>query len=401
MSNEPYSVTTSQSWGGRLMESIKGVLAGGAIFIAAFPVLWINEGCAVKIAKGLKEGAANVVEVDVSKFSAEHEGKLIHGTGQATTPENLRDGVFGINMNAIKLNRNVEMYQWKENAKSETKEKLGGGKETTTTYTYEKTWSSSLIDSGSFNDPKARTNYVNPKVMAFKNENWTANNVKVGDYKISGGLIGQISASEKVDYTKVSVPASISSRSKVQADQIYIGDPNSPKVGDYKISHTIALPQEVSILGQVKSGVVGAFKTSQDTTIERLQKGKHTAEEMFAAAQSENVMRTWIVRIVGFFMFFGGLSLILKPISTLGAVVPFLGNLLGFGLNLVSGLISFILTFLVIAIAWIFYRPILGIALLAIAGGALFFLWKKKQEADAKAAADGATPGTPPNPQVG
>lgn len=398
MSNEPYSVTTSQSWGGRLMESIKGVVAGGALFIAAFPVLWVNEGCAVKIAKGLKEGAANVVEVDVSKFSADTEGKLIHGTGPATTPENLTDASFGINMNAIQLKRSVEMYQWKEIEKTETKEKVGGTKETTKTYTYEKGWSSQLINSDSFKAPNASTQYQNPKSMPYQNESWKVKNVKVGEYKISQGLIGQISPDEKVDYTKVTVPASISQRSKVSANEIYIGDPSAPKVGDMKVSHSIALPQEVSILGKVKSGTVSAFTTSQDTTIERLQKGSHTAAEMFKAAQDENVMRTWIVRVVGFFMFFTGLNLILKPIATVGAVLPFLGNLLSMGLGLISGLISFVLTFIVIALAWIFYRPLLGIALLVIAGGVGFFLWKKKKEADANVQ---PAPGTPPNPQVG
>jgi hypothetical protein len=33
-----------------------------------------------------------------------------------------------------------------------------------------------------------------------------------------------------------------------------------------------------------------------------------------------------------------------------------------------------------IAIAWIFYRPVLGILLLAAAGAAIFLLWKQKQE---------------------
>lgn len=399
MSNEPYSVTTSQSWGGRLMESIKGVATGGILFIAAFPVLWMNEGCAVDIAKGLEEGAANVQSVDIARFSNDTEGKLIHGTGQATTTDTLSDATFGINLNAIQLKRTAEMYQWKEVAKSETKEKLGGGKETTTTYTYEKTWSSSLIDSSNFQDPAARTRNANPRYMPYQDESWSATNVKVGDYRISPGLIGQISARDSIDYTKVAVPASIASRAKISPNEIYIGNPADPKIGDMKISHSVAHPQQVSILGQVKSGVVSAYKTKRDTTIERLQTGSHTAQEMFQAAQDENVVRTWIVRIVGFFMFFIGIGMVLKPISTLGAVVPFIGNLLGFGLNLVAGLISLVLTFLVIAIAWIFYRPLLGIALLAIAGGAGYFLYMKKKEADAKA--NPISPGTPPNPQVG
>jgi hypothetical protein len=379
------------------MESIKGVAVGGALFIAAFPVLWVNEGCAVDTAKGLEEGAANVMAIDVTIFSKDTEGKLIHGSGLATTNEKLMDSSFGINLNAIQLERKAEMYQWKEVSHSKTKEKLGGSKETVTTYTYEKDWSPTLINSDSFNDPQAKSRNANPKSMPYESKSWSANKVTVGGYSISKGMIGQISANESVDYTKVSIPADISRKSKVTADEIYIGNPSNPQIGDIKISHKVANPQEVSILGKVSSGVVGAYKTKRDTTIERLQTGKYTAEEMFAAAQQENVIRTWLVRVGGFFMFFIGIGMVLKPISTLGAVVPFIGNLLGFGLNLVSGLISFILTFLVIAIAWIFYRPLLGIFLLVVAGAGIYFLIMKKKQADAKA---DTAPGEA-NPQVG
>ncbi|NCN11373.1 MAG: hypothetical protein GW938_16165 [Leptospira sp.] len=389
MANEPYSEVTSQSWGGRLMESIKGVVAGAALFIAAFPVLWMNEGCSVDTAKGLEEGAKVAVTIDLSQYSNENNGKLIHGSGKATTTDSVADSQFGINLKAIKLERKVEMFQNEENVKEETKEKLGGGKETTKTYTYSTTWSSNLINSNNFKDPKAPKN---PSSMPYKSENWQASNVKVGDYKISKSMINQISTDESIDYKSagISIPSSISSRSQISNSEIYIGkDPSNPQIGDLRISHKVANPKDVSILGQLKNGVVGAFTTSRDTTIERLDEGTLSKEDMFAAAQKENTIMTWAVRAGGFFMMYTGLSLILKPISTLGAVVPFLGNLLGMGLGLIAGLVSFVLTLITIALAWIFFRPILGIALLAVAGGVGFFLWKKKKDMAAQA---------PPNP---
>jgi hypothetical protein len=385
MANEPYSEVTNQSWGGRLMESIKGVVAGGALFIAAFPVLWMNEGCSVDTAKGLEEGAKVAISIDLSKYSNENNGKLIHGSGMATTTDTVADSQFGINLKAIKLERKVEMFQNEENVKEETSEKLGGGKETKKTYTYGTTWSSSLINSNNFKDPNAPKN---PSTMPYESENWGASDVKVGDYKISSSLINQISANESIDYKSagISIPSSISSRAKISNTEIYLGkDPSNPQIGDIRISHKVANPKEVSILGQLSGGVVGAFKTSRDTTIERLDEGTLSKEDMFAAAQKENAIMTWAVRVGGFFMMYMGLSLILKPISTLGAVVPFLGNLLGMGLGLIAGLVSFVLTIITIALAWVFFRPLLGIALLAVAGGVGFFLWKKKQEMDAKA----------------
>ena len=60
------------------------------------------------------------------------------------------DGTFGVSVNAIMLNRNVEVYQWVEEQKSEKVKKLGGSEETITTYTYKKEWKPNLIDSKQF-----------------------------------------------------------------------------------------------------------------------------------------------------------------------------------------------------------------------------------------------------------
>ncbi len=56
--------TTTESWGSRLGGSIKGVLIGGALFIAGFPVLFYNEGNSVKTAKAIDEGEGACIAVE-------------------------------------------------------------------------------------------------------------------------------------------------------------------------------------------------------------------------------------------------------------------------------------------------------------------------------------------------
>src|SRR5207245_2956185 len=58
----------------------------------------------------------------------------------------------------LRLSRSVEMYQWKEQTKSETTKKLGGGEETVTTYSYSKVWDDSQIDSSDFKKPDGHQN---------------------------------------------------------------------------------------------------------------------------------------------------------------------------------------------------------------------------------------------------
>lgn len=113
-------------------------------------------------------------------------------------------------------------------------------------------------------------------------------------------------------------------------------------------------------------------------------RGNLTADEMWAAEESKNTMIRWILRIVGFFLMFGGFAAILKPLAVAGSVIPLLGKIVGFGTSLIAGVLSFSISLIVIAIAWIFYRPLLGILLLVVAVGGFFvikkYLFKSKDE---------------------
>ena len=85
------SVTSSESWFSRLFGSIKSVLFGLILFIAAFPVLFWNEGRAVKTARSLKEGAGAVVSVPADAVNAANEGKLVHVSGAVATEAPVAD----------------------------------------------------------------------------------------------------------------------------------------------------------------------------------------------------------------------------------------------------------------------------------------------------------------------
>ena len=104
-------------------------------------------------------------------------------------------------------------------------------------------------------------------------------------------------------------------------------------------------------------------------------------------------MLTWLVRIGGFLLMFFGISMVLKPLSVLADVLPILGNIVEIGNGLVAGIVALVCSLVTIAIAWIFYRPVLAIILLAIAAGGIFLLWKKRQAK--KAVADPAAPAAP------
>ena len=127
--------TTTIGWGSRLGSSFKGILFGLGLFIAGFPLLFWNEGRAVTDTKTNEEGAASVVEAAAGEVDPSQEGKLVHVVGEATTQDVLSDGEYGVSATAIRLAREVEMYQWVEDSETHEEKKLGGKIERTTTYT--------------------------------------------------------------------------------------------------------------------------------------------------------------------------------------------------------------------------------------------------------------------------
>jgi len=90
---------------------------------------------------------------------------------------------------------------------------------------------------------------------------------------------------------------------------------------------------------------------------------------MFSDAQRDNVIWSWIVRFICAFIIFIGFKLILDPIVVIADVVPFIGNLMGAGAALVSFIVTAVVVPVVIAVAWLWYRPMVSLIVLAVGAG--------------------------------
>jgi len=149
-----------------------------------------------------------------------------------------------------------------------------------------------------------------------------------------------------------------------------------------RVSFTRVLPTTVSIVAAQRSGALESYKTKNGQPIELIQSGSHSAAEMFTTAKDQNSTLTWILRFVGWLLMAIGFFLIFRPLETMADVVPFIGSLLGAALFVFACLLSAMFSSITIAIGWIFYRPLLGLGLLAagvLCGVLLGVLGKKKK----------------------
>ena len=215
---------TTESWGSRLGNSFKGIITGGVLFLAGIPLLFWNEGRAVKMAKALEEGEAACRSVQtIDTIDMQNEGKLIHATGNAVTQDVLTDDRFpGISLKAIKLHREVEYYQWVEHESTREEKQVGGSVKKTTTYTYSKEWVSSPEDSSSFKEA-GHDNIVH--MPDLEDKRLTAKKVSFGAFALTTGQINSIGGTQPVALADIQWPADLADRTTVSGDMLYIGAP--------------------------------------------------------------------------------------------------------------------------------------------------------------------------------
>ncbi|NCC24633.1 MAG: hypothetical protein EOM25_05435 [Deltaproteobacteria bacterium] len=365
MSDDRYTVVSKQSWFSRLSGSLKAVGLGVLIFLAAWPLLWWNEGRAVLTAKSLAEGAGIVVSVSANWIDPANEGRLVHVSGRAETDDTLTDPDFpAASVTALRLDRKVEIFQWMEHQETTEKKNMGGSVERQTTYTYSRDWSSSRIDSSRFHQPSG---HENPSSLPYEPFSLTATDVTIGAFTMPRSLTDKLPASDTVRLE--GMESKNTTRPRVVRGQYYIGaNPDEPAVGDMRIRHTYAPQQDVSIIARQQGNSFGGYQTSDGRrTLLMLKPGLHDASSMFSAAQSANSTLTWLLRAIGFILMLAGLRMIFGIVGVLGDVVPFIGDVLRLGTGLISLAIALACSLLVIAMAWIFYRPVLGLALLTAA----------------------------------
>jgi len=387
---DTFSVTSSQSWFSRIFESIKSVLFGFILFIVAFPLLFWNEGRAVRTAKSLTEGLGAVVSVPADAVNSANQGKLVHISGAVDSGEPIADDL-GVQAKAVKLIRKVEMYQWKEHEKSETRKKFGGGTETVKTYTYTKEWAAEPIDSSRFQKTEG---HENPGAFPFESATVIADPVKAGAFTMSKEQLDKLTDAGDLKLgadAAENLPEDAKDKLKVADGRFYTGEnPSTPVLGDVRISYSTVNPSAVSLVGVQTGESFSPFQAQAGDAILLVEEGTHTAPEMFKTAQDQNVVLTWILRAVGFFLMFLGIFMVFRPIAVFADVLPFFGSMLGAGVGIFAFLLAAVLSFVTIAVSWIFVRPLLGITLLVLAGGALFWLIKKGRAKKAQRVAVGA-----------
>ncbi|XP_043375610.1 transmembrane protein 43 isoform X2 [Dermochelys coriacea] len=267
----------------RLSDTAGGMLIGLAAFSLSFYLLFTNEGRALKTATSLDEGLSLVVPLDnIHSVSQQNEGKLVHLSGALRTSKPLFDPSYGLSIHAVKLKRQVEMYQWVEYEDSKEYEENGEVKKETR-YSYNTEWKSEVVNSRNFD---REIGHKNPSAMAVESFTAIAPDVQVGSFFLSKGLIEKIDSFKQMSLSKLEDPHADITR---REDYFYHSEnPRRPEVGDLRVSFFYAgLSRDkshlgpadvVSVIARQRGDQLVSYQTKSGDVLQVLYPGDLSAE---------------------------------------------------------------------------------------------------------------------------
>lgn len=341
------------------------LLCGLALVLGALVLLFYNENRSVsRYHRLMEDGVSELVPLGGGSHDPENNGKLVHVQGLAKPAAPVSDPVFGVSARAIKLRRNVKMYQWEESRASEE----SGLPKTACSYT--PVWSERRIPSEAFSNDR----YRNPEKMPWTEQTFVAPRVKVGELDLSPKLIDQIHIFRPLPVDGTSLPDLPGLPEKliqVVGGEYYIGqNPQSPAIGDIRVGFEQVRPANVSIVARQQGKTLEPV-VLPGKRVDTLKLGFHTADSMLRFPHEQSAFEIWGLRLLGFSLTFLGLVTLFRGLAVQEQGLPLLGELADRGDSVVAFLIALALGFVAISLSWMPARPVLSWALLLVA--AAFF----------------------------
>ncbi|MDW8243656.1 MAG: TMEM43 family protein [Thermogemmata sp.] len=346
-----------------------------------------------------------MITVSADYVDPNNEGKLVYVTGKAEPQKEVADPDMGVSVLGIALIRKVEIYQWVEEVETKRERQLGGGEKETRTYKYKKEWREEPVDSSTFH-ASGQARHVNRGTLPFRSRSWYAE-TRLGAFNLTESQLRRLGNAETLSITPAMAEKLSEEQRKVwrvregmfyRPINPHAAIDGDPEIGDVRVSYQWIPPGPVSVVAQQINNTFTPYLAKAGDTVDLIATGYVPVEQMFAEAHQANVIRTWLVRLVGFLMMGFGLMLIFQPLAVLADVIPFLGSLVGLGIALVSFTLAFVLSLITIAIGWLYYRPLLGISLLAVAAVILLLLWSRSRKVTQQEPPTEAAHGPPQNP---
>lgn len=342
---------------GRLIFGLILVLAGSA------GLFW-NEWRSASEMATLRAAGRSVMSVDPGRVPGDADGRLVHVAAEARPSGIVEDPVFGLGDVALRLDRIVEMYQWREHTQ-------GAGDNRTTRY--EKVWAEGRIPSERFRERVGRSN---PPAPPYQSARFQPPEVAIGAYGLTPALVDLLPADRAI-----AVPRGreLFVRGGVLAGDgtgFFSGDPRRPEIGDVRVRFRVVPAGEVSVLAGLDGARLGPWRAANGGEVAIAVPGLETAEAMLGHARRVTALRTWGVRAAATLGVFVGCSLLLGRAGERVASLAALRRRLG---PAAAPTVALGWALVVVAIAWVLFRPLASLGLVVATSVLLGLLYRVQE----------------------
>lgn len=344
-------------------------LVGIILVFGGSGLLFWNEGRAVKTSLSLEEGLREIIVPETLKviFDA-NDDKLVLVGGPLSIPTSLKEPSYGISINAVKLRKVVQMYQWKETENTKTHTVVNADGEHITheekTYSYTKDWLDNHINSNSFHRTSGHNNP--PK------DYWPAEskievntNVQIGSFELGQNLKDKINNYKPVTSDELPQSGHVKLYNGIYYHARNVWD---PEIGDYRVQFSYAGRQgdEFTAVGKQSGQEIVPYQTETGEELFILHTGLKGASDVFMTEHYHNRTWTWIYRLAGWFPCFLGLCALSHLLELVLDLYPTVRSIVTLGVTSLPFSVSITLTLSIIGLGWGWYRPIVGLALLVM-----------------------------------
>lgn len=201
---------------------------------------------------------------------------------------------------ALKLERQVAMYQWHERAETVHQELYTESNVSATRFSYPREWSAQRIDSSRFRSPPAPPN---PSVWPLASASYVANDARLGLLRVAPALLQQLQATEPVpvgDETLDALSRVVRSPAHRAGAYVFLGhEPTEPFVGDLRVAFRSAPACQATVLARLSAdGVLEPHVLPSGLDATMLRFGNVPLRELAAELATQARPLVWVARVV-------------------------------------------------------------------------------------------------------
>lgn len=339
-------------------------IGGGLLLmLIAFFMLWFNEG-RVNLADVARRSQP-VNAGTIRTHATEANGQFVSLTGQLAAAARLGDDLYLRPGDYVRVEREVEMYAWKESEDSD---------EDGTSYSYELTWTNRVLAPEQFHKPEGHENPPLP----FSERTLLVRQAAIGAYAIDPAQI-ELPRGERLPLSSEVI---MESPDPIVEDYVFLGEGtmSKPELGDVRVSYFV-VPANVqaTAFGRLEGETLQPYYHNDKVSLYRVLVGDRVAA--LAQLQFEYRAALWGMRFGGFMLMWGGVALLLSPLNLLLGWLPGLRRWGRWLTGLVAGVVAGILSLITILIGYLAHNLLaLIIVLLLLAAG--FYLWQRRSQAE-------------------